>query len=197
MMFPAESASVEAAVILNSLDDANRAVLDKLIPLVYQELHSQAHRYLRNERPNHTLQTTALINEVYLRMVKQKDVQLENRAHFLGLAANMMRRILVDYARAKQNAKRGGKNEDVPLDEAISVEVAVSSEKTQIDLILLDEALNKLFIKDEQEARIVELRYFSGLTVEETAEVLGISTMTVKRDWKIAKAWLKHELDSN
>lgn len=196
-MFPAESASVEAAVILNSLDDANRAVLDKLIPLVYQELHSQAHRYLRNERPNHTLQTTALINEVYLRMVKQKDVQLENRAHFLGLAANMMRRILVDYARAKQNAKRGGKNEDVPLDEAISVEVAVSSEKTQIDLILLDEALNKLFIKDEQEARIVELRYFSGLTVEETAEVLGISTMTVKRDWKIAKAWLKHELDSN
>jgi len=197
MMFPAESASVEAAVILNSLDDANRAVLDKLIPLVYQELHSQAHRYLRNERPNHTLQTTALINEVYLRMVKQKDVQLENRAHFLGLAANMMRRILVDYARAKQNAKRGGKNEDVPLDEAISVEVAVSNEKTQIDLILLDEALNKLFIKDEQEARIVELRYFSGLTVEETAEVLGISTMTVKRDWKIAKAWLKHELDSN
>lgn len=196
-MFPAESASVEAAVILNSLDDANRAVLDKLIPLVYQELHSQAHRYLRNERPNHTLQTTALINEVYLRMVKQKDVQLENRAHFLGLAANMMRRILVDYARAKQNAKRGGKNEDVPLDEAISVEVAVSNEKNQIDLILLDEALNKLFIKDEQEARIVELRYFSGLTVEETAEVLGISTMTVKRDWKIAKAWLKHELDSN
>lgn len=194
MMFPANSASDEAAVILNSLDDSNREVLDKLIPLVYQELHAQAHRYLRGERKNHTLQTTALINEVYLRMVKQKDVRLENRAHFFGLAANMMRRILVDYARAKQQMKRGGKNEDVPLDEAISVEVTVTDEKTQIDLILLDKALNKLFLKDEQEARIVELRYFSGLTVEETAEVLGISTMTVKRDWNIAKAWLKREL---
>lgn len=181
--------------MLNALNDGNREVLDSLIPLVYKELHTQARRYLRGERPNHTLQTTALINEAYLRLVEQKDVRWENRAHFFGLAANMMRRILVDYAKTKHRTKRGGKDAEVPLEEALSVTVETSNEATKIDLILLDEALNKLALKDERQARIVELRYFSGLTVEETAEVMDISTMTVKRDWNVAKAWLGREIN--
>lgn len=189
------STSEELTDILNALNDGSREVLDSLIPLIYQELHSQAHRYLRGERANHTLQTTALINEAYLRLIEQKDVRWQNRAQFFGLAANMMRRILVDYAKNKHRAKRGGKDVDLPLEEALTVAVETTNESTQIDLIILDEALNKLAEKAEREARIVELRYFSGLTVEETAEVLGISTMTVKRDWNVAKAWLRNEIN--
>ncbi|MET0754246.1 MAG: sigma-70 family RNA polymerase sigma factor, partial [Pyrinomonadaceae bacterium] len=181
--------------ILNTLNDDNREVLDTLVPLVYKELHMQAHRYLRSERANHTLQTTALINEAYLRLVEQKDMRWQNRAHFFGMAANMMRRILVDYAKTKYRAKRGGKDSDLPLEEILTVKIETTNEATKIDLIALDEALNKLAAEDEQEARIVELRYFSGLTIEETAEVLGISTMTVKRDWNAAKAWLRREMN--
>ena len=180
--------------MLAALNDGNREVLDAFVPLVYKELHLQAHRYLRGERANHTLQTTALINEAYLRLVEQKDVRWENRAHFFGMAANMMRRILVDYAKSKHRIKRGGKDSDLPLDDAFTLAIETTREATKIDLILLDETLNKLALKDEQEARIVELRYFSGLTVEETAEVLGVSTMTVKRDWNVAKAWLRREM---
>ena len=195
-MFPANTSDKEITGLLNALNDDNRGeVLDSLIPFVYKELHMQAHRYLRGERANHTLQTTALINEAYLRLVEQKDVRWQNRAHFFGLAANMMRRILVDYAKTKYRAKRGGKDSDLPLEEALLVAVETTNEAAKIDLIVLDEALNKLALKDEQEARIVELRYFSGLTVEETAEVLGISTMTVKRDWNVAKAWLRREIN--
>ena len=195
-MFPANTSDKEITALLNALNDDNRGeVLDSLIPFVYKELHVQAHRYLRGERANHTLQTTALINEAYLRLVEQKDVRWQNRAHFFGLAANMMRRILVDYAKTKYRAKRGGKDSDLPLEEALLVAVETTNEAAKIDLIVLDEALNKLALKDEQEARIVELRYFSGLTVEETAEVLGISTMTVKRDWNVAKAWLRREIN--
>lgn len=194
-MFPINTASEEITKILNTLNDDNREVLDTLVPLVYKELHMQAHRYLRSERANHTLQTTALINEAYLRLVEQKDMRWQNRAHFFGMAANMMRRILVDYAKTKYRAKRGGKDSDLPLEEILTVRIETTNEATKIDLIALDEALNKLAAEDEQEARIVELRYFSGLTIEETAEVLGISTMTVKRDWNAAKAWLRREMN--
>ena len=177
---------------LNS--ETNRDTLDSLLPLVYDELRRQAHHYLRGERRSHTLQTTALINEAYLRLVGQKSVEWQNRAHFFGLAANMMRRILVDYAKTKQRVKRGGADEDLPLENALSVAAETTSEAVKIDLIALDSALDKLAVKDERLARIVELRYFSGLTVEETAEVLKISTMTVKRDWNVAKAWLHKEI---
>lgn len=175
--------------------ETSREVLDALLPLVYDELHRQAHRYLRNERRDHTLQTTALINEAYLRLIGQKSVEWQNRAHFFALAANMMRRILVDYAKTKHRVKRGSGGEDLPLDDAITVAADTTSEAVKIDLIALDAALDKLAAKDERLARIVELRYFSGLTIEETAEVLKISAMTVKRDWNVAKAWLHKEIN--
>ena len=187
--------SEEITVILRELNaDTSRDALDALLPLVYDELHRQAHRYLRGERSNHTLQTTALINEAYLRLIGQKSVEWQNRAHFFGLAANMMRRILVDYAKTKQRVKRGGADENLPLENALSIAAETTNEAVKIDLIALDSALDKLAAKDERLARIVELRYFSGLTVEETAEVLKISTMTVKRDWNVAKAWLHKEI---
>jgi len=187
--------SEEITVMLRVLNaETSRETLDALLPLVYDELHRQAHRYLRGERPNHTLQTTALINEAYLRLVGQKSVEWQNRAHFFGLAANMMRRILVDYAKTRTRAKRGGSDEAVPLEDALSIAAETTSEADKIDLIALDRALDKLAAKDERLARIVELRYFSGLTVEETAEVLKISEMTVKRDWNVAKALLYKEI---
>ncbi len=188
-------ATEEITVILRALDaDTSRDVLDALLPLVYDELHRQAHSYLRGERRSHTLQTTALINEAYLRLIGQKSVEWQNRAHFFALSANMMRRILVDYAKTRHRAKRGGSDEDLPLEDALSVAAETTSEAVKIDLIALDSALDRLAAKDERLARIVELRYFSGLTVEETAEVLKISAMTVSRDWNVAKAWLHKEI---
>ena len=185
----------EITIMLRDLNaETSRDTLDALLPLVYEELHRQAHRHLRGERRSHTLQTTALINEAYLRLVGQKSVEWRNRAHFFGLAANMMRRILVDYAKTKHRAKRGGADEDLPLEDALSVAAETTNEAVKVDLIALDTALDKLAAKDERLARIVELRYFSGLTVEETAEVLNISTMTVKRDWNVAKALLHQEM---
>ena len=187
--------SKEITVMLRALNaDTSLDALDALLPFVYDELHRQAHRYLRGERRSHTLQTTALINEAYLRLVGQKSVEWQNRAHFFALAANMMRRILVDYAKTKHRAKRGGSDEDLPIENALSVAAETTSEAVKIDLIALDSALDRLAAKDERLARIVELRYFSGLTVEETAEVLKISEMTVKRDWNVAKAWLHKEI---
>lgn len=186
----------EITVMLRALNaETSRATLDTLLPLVYDELHRQAHRYLRGERGNHTLQTTALINEAYLRLVGQKSVEWQNRAHFFAISANMMRRILVDYAKTKTRHKRGGNEEAVPLEDALSVAADTTDEAVKIDLIALDRALDKLAAKDERLARIVELRYFSGLTVEETAEVLKISEMTVKRDWNVAKALLYKEIN--
>jgi RNA polymerase sigma factor (TIGR02999 family) len=176
--------------MLRDWSDGNHEVLEELMPLVYDELHKQARRYLRRERPNHTLQTTALINEAYLKLIDQRDVNWQSRTHFFAIAANLMRRILVDHARTKHCEKRGGAGENLPLEEAMMV---VSNEKT-IDLIALDEALNRLGEFDEQQCKIVELRYFSGLSLEETAAALKVSRTTVATDWAMAKAWLHREL---
>jgi RNA polymerase sigma factor (TIGR02999 family) len=166
--------------------------LDKLMPAVYDELRRQAARYLRREQPGHTLQTTALIHEAYVRLVDQHNVQWQNRAHFFGVAAQMMRRILVDHARTKKRAKRGGSDIRISLNDAT---VAVKGQ--DLDVVEVDEALTRLAKIDEQQSRVVELRVFSGLTVEETAEVMGISPATVKREWSMARAWLHRELSGD
>ena len=167
----------------------DKEALDQLMPIVYEELRRQAARYLRNESPGHTLQTTALIHEAYVRLVDQRHVHWQNRAHFFGIAAQLMRRILVDHARTKKRVKRGGSDIKVSLGDA---DVAVKGQ--DLDVVALDEALQRLAAIDEQQARVVELRFFSGLSVEETAEVMSISKATVKRDWSMAKAWLHREL---
>jgi len=167
----------------------DKEALDKLMPIVYDELRRQAARYLRREQAGHTLQTTALIHEAYVRLVDQRNVQWQNRAHFFGIAAQMMRRILVDHARTKKRAKRGGSVIKVSLADA-----TLPVNERDLDVVALDEALNRLAEIDEQQSRVVELRFFSGLTVEETAEVMHISPATVKRDWSMAKAWLHREL---
>jgi len=164
--------------------------LDKLMPLVYDELHRQAARFLRKERQGHTLQTTALINEAYLKLVKQRSVNWESRTHFFAIAAQAMRRILVDYAKTTHRKKRGGDDLKLSLEEAMQV----AAKEGSVDLIALDEALNKLAEQDERQARVVELRYFSGLSLEETAEALHISRATVATDWNMAKVWLYREL---
>ncbi len=170
----------------------DKEALDQLMPIVYDELRRQAARYLRREQAGHTLQTTALIHEAYVRLVDQRNVQWQNRAHFFGIAAQLMRRILVDHARTKKRVKRGGSNVRVSLGDAT---VAVKGQ--DLDVVALDEALERLAQIDEQQSRVVELRFFSGLTVEETAEVMGISKATVKRDWSMAKAWLHRELSGD
>jgi len=175
--------------LLLELSEGNQATVNDLLPLVYDELKRMAASYLRKERPDHTLQPTALVNEAYLRLVDQTRVNWQNRAHFFGIAAQMMRRILVDHARTKKRVKRGGSDVKVSLADAT---VAVRGQ--DLDVVALDEALTRLAEIDEQQSRVVELRFFSGLTVEETAEVMGISAATVKRDWSMAKAWLHREL---
>ena len=169
----------------------DKQALDRLMPLVYDELHRMASRYLRRERQGHTLQTTALINEAYLRIVDQDRVNWQNRAHFFGVAAQMMRRILVDHARSHLYAKRGGGAQKLTLDEAIA-----TPQERDLDLVALDDALTTLAEIDPQQSRIIELRFFGGLTIEETAEVLNISPATVKRDWNMAKAWLYGEISN-
>lgn len=159
------------------------------MPLVYDELRRLAHRYLAGERPGHTLQTTALVNEAYLRLIDSSRVRWQNRAHFFGVSAQLMRRILVDFARSRHKLKRGGGAVQVSLDEA-----AIISHEPSADLIALDEALKALADFDERKSKVVELRFFGGLTVEETAEVLQVSTDTVMRDWSLAKVWLLREL---
>lgn len=165
---------------------------DELIRAVYEELRRQARFQLRRERPNHTLDTAALINETYLKLVEQRSVKWKDRNHFFALASKLMRRVLVDHARAKHRLKRGGQDAPADLDAALTI--AATSNEIDLDLIALDEALTRLAEVDEQQVKIVELRYFGGLEVTEAAAVLGISTATVKRDWAIAKAWLKQEL---
>jgi len=165
--------------------------LDRLIPIVYDELRQQAHRYLRHERPGHTLQTTGLVHEAYLRLVDQRQEDWKNRAQFFGVAAQMMRRVLIDHARGKQAAKRGGSGIQVTLEDATA-----AAEERGLDLLELDEALTRLAALDPQQPKIVELRYFTGLGIEETSEVLGISPATVKREWAMARAWLRRELAS-
>ena len=175
--------------LLVGWSEGDKAALDQLVPIVYDELRRQAARYLRREQVGHTLQTTALIHEAYLRLVDQKRVRWQNRAHFFGIAAQLMRRILVDHARTKKRLKRGGSDVRVSMSDATAL-----SKGQDLDVVGLDEALTRLEKIDEQQGKIVELRFFSGLTVEETAEVLGISSGTVKRDWSMAKAWLHREL---
>jgi RNA polymerase sigma factor (TIGR02999 family) len=162
-----------------------------LFSLVYKELHEQAHRFLQRERREHTLQTTALVNEAYLKLAEQ-NVAWKSRTQFFAVAATLMRRILVDYAKQRQRLKRGGNADNLPLDDAL--EVAISN--TSFDLLALDEALDRLAEREEDLARVVELRFFSGLDVPETAKVLGVSESTVKRDWAMARAWLHRELTS-
>ena len=177
--------------MLQEWSEGNAQALDELMPLVYEELHRQASRYLRRERKDHTLQTTALIHEAYLKLIDQRDVRWESRTHFFAIAAQAMRRILVDYARAKQRSKRGGDDAKVSLEEET---ILISTEGKGVDLIALDEALTRFAEIDPQQARVVELRYFGDLSLEETAEALHISRATVAREWNTAKVWLHREL---
>jgi RNA polymerase sigma factor (TIGR02999 family) len=179
----------DVTALLESWSNGDPDALQRLMPLVYDELHRLARNYLRRERPDHTLQSTALVHEAYMRMVNQKTVHWQNRAHFFGVAAQSIRHILVDYARSYQTTKRGSGGHKLSLDEAIAV-----TEARDIDLIALDDALNGLSAVDPQQGRIVELRFFGGLSIEETADVLKISPATVKRDWVMAKAWLYRNL---
>jgi RNA polymerase sigma factor (TIGR02999 family) len=177
--------------MLRDWSSGDEAALERLLPLVYKELHRQAAAYLRRERVDHTLQATALINEAYLKLVDQHSVDFEDRTHFFAISARLMRQILVDHARTRHREKRGGNDAvRVDLDEAANVGVDAAN----VDLIALDDALSRLADLDDQQARLVELRYFSGLTLEETADALSISRATAARDWNVAKAWLKREL---
>ena len=172
--------------LLLEFSKGNRDVVNDIFPLIYGELKKIANNYLRNERVSHTLQPTALVHEAYLKLVDHTRIDWQNRAHFLGMAATMMRQILIDHARRHRAGKRGGEHENLSLDESI---VIVAGEKS-MDLIALDDALNELAKFDEFKSRLVELRYFGGLSVEETAEVLNVSEITIKRHWRITKAWL-------
>lgn len=181
--------SKDVTRLLVDWQNGNKEAMAALMPLIYDELHRLAGRYLRRERSDHTLQATALVHEVYMRMVDQTRMRWQSRSQFIGLAAQMMRRLLVDHARSHLYAKRGGGKPKVSLDEALHV-----SSEPHMDYVALDDALNRLAQIDPQQSRIVELRFFGGLTVEETADVVGISPATVKREWSTAKAWLLREL---
>jgi RNA polymerase sigma factor (TIGR02999 family) len=179
----------EVTQLLIDWSNGDQNAFERLLPLVYSELRKLAARHLARERRNHTLESTAVVHEAYLRLIDQKRVQWKNRAQFFGVASQMIRRILVDHARSHQAAKRGSGAIMLSLDEAIAVPGG-----KDLDLVALDDALKGLAELDEQQARIVELRFFGGLSIEETAEVLGISAATVKRDWAMSKAWLYREL---
>jgi len=177
----------EVTQLLAAWSQGDQSALNKLLPLVEGELHRLAHRYMRRERKDHTLQTTALVNEAYLKLIDQ-NVEWQNRAHFFGIAAQIMRRILIDHARRHLGPRHGGGN-TISLDE-----VAMINDERASELVALDEALNTLQKVDDRKSRVVELRYFGGLNVDETATVLGVSVDTVSRDWRRAKAFLRREL---
>src|SRR2546422_9687735 len=179
----------EVPQLLGDWSGGDERALEKLFPLVEPELHRLAHHYMSRERAGHTLQTTALVDEAYLRLVGQKNIDWHNRAHFFGIAAKLMRQILIDYARKRHFAKRGGNAWHVSLDEA-----AVIAEERAAEMISLDEALRELAEIAPEQSRIVELRFFGGLTIEETAEVMKLSVDKVKRDWSMAKTWLYHQM---
>jgi RNA polymerase sigma factor (TIGR02999 family) len=181
-----ENSTGEVTRLLQDWSQGNREALDRLLPVVYEELRRLAHRYLTHERPEHTLQTTALVHEVYLKLIDQRSVDWENRAQFFALAAQAMRRILVDSARRHTSAKRGSGGIKLSLDEAATVSAATADES----LLALDQALKELEKIDADQSRIVELRYFGGLTIEETAQAMKSSPATVKREWVMARAWL-------
>jgi RNA polymerase sigma-70 factor (ECF subfamily) len=178
----------DVSALLRAWSDGDQDALDRLTPIVYGELHRLAGRYMKGERPGHSLQTTALVNEAYMRLVDYKSMRWQNRAHFFAVSAQLMRRILVDHAR-RQNLKRGGDVPHVSLDEAASLRGAHDP-----DLVALDRAMHALARIDTRKVQVVEMRFFGGLNVEETAEVLNISTITVKRDWRAAKLWLYREM---
>ena len=182
--------SKEITRLLVAWSDGDDAALDQLAPLIHAELHRLAHQHMRRERPGHVLQTSALINEAYLRLIDWKNVRWQNRAHFFGVAAQLMRRILVDFARDRQYLKRGGGAVQVSLTEAASFIVHRSG-----DFVALDEALKALAEIDPRKVKVVEMRFFAGLSVEEVAELLNVSKETVMRDWRLAKVWLLRELD--
>lgn len=175
--------------LLEAWGQGDQAARDELMSVVYHELHRLAHHYMKTESPGHTLQTSALVNEAFLRLVDQKNVKWQNRAHFFGIAAQLMRRILVDYARSRRYAKRGGGMRDLSLEEAL----VVSQERNE-EVVALDETLDRLAEFDPRKSKIVEFRFFAGLSIEETAEVLAVSPGTVMRDWTLAKAWLRREM---
>ena len=178
-------------VLLAKWKAGDQKALEDLVPLVYNELHAMAHYYLRAERPGHTLQTTALIHEAYLRLAEQGPFRTENRNHFVAIAATLMRQVLVDYARRHRADKRGA---DCTIKLESNIDPVVPKEKDDVDVLLLDDALTRLAQRDPQQSRIVELRFFAGMTVEETAAVMGISPATVKRDWSMARAWLSRHM---
>ena len=183
-----ETAGDDVSAILRAWRDGDRRALDLLTPIVYDELRRLARRYLRQERPGHSLQTTALVNEAYMRLVDYKRMQWQDRVHFFAVSAQLMRRILVDHAR-RRNLKRGRGVEHLPLEDA-----AVVTDDTPVDLVGLNDALDALGQLDARKARVVELRFFGGLTIEEAAQVMRVSTPTVERGWRAARAWLQTEL---
>jgi len=185
----ATTSSPQVTRLLLAWRHGDGAALERLVPVVYQELRRIARRYMAGQRPSHTLQPTALVNEVYLRLVDCQLVNWQNRAHFIAVCANLMRRVLVDYARSKQYQKRGGGAVQVSLDEGL-----VPSGEPGRELIALDDALSALAEVDARKSKVVELRFFGGLTTQETAEVLNVSQDTVVRDWRFAKAWLQNEM---
>ena len=181
----------EVTQLLVAWSNGDRVARDRLMSVVYPELHRLAHHYMKRESPGHTLQTSALVNEAFLRLVDQRQVQWRNRAHFFGIAEQMMRRILVDYARNRHYAKRGGGKPPLSLDEALII-----SDERSAEVVDLDETLERLAEIDQRKSQIVELRFFGGVSIEETAEVLAVSPGTVMRDWTLAKAWLRREMST-
>jgi RNA polymerase sigma factor (TIGR02999 family) len=185
-----EPAAHEITLLLRAWSGGDEKALEKLMPLVFEQLHRAAHRYMAQERPGHLLQTTALVNEVYFRLVDFRKMTLQDRAHFFAVCGRLMRRVLTDFARSRGCLKRDGDSPRVALDEALVV-----SRDPPADVIALDEALNALAALDPRKSQVVELRYYGGLSVEETAEVLKVSPDTVKRDWKLARLWLLREMN--
>lgn len=184
-----DSPQADVTALLSELAQGNQDAAEKLVPMVYDELKRLARAYMRRERPDHTLQTTALVHEAYLKLVRQQAVNWQGRSHFFGIAAQLMRRILIDHARGHLRKKRGGEKVVLPLDEAL-----VFSPEHSEELVRLNEALERLSKLDPRQGKIVELRFFGGLSVEETSQFLGVSAKTVKRDWAVAKVWLHGEL---
>lgn len=182
----------DVTILLGKINDGDSSAPEELLPVVYDELRKLAAGYLKNERPDHTLQATALVHEAYIRLVDWEKVSWQSRAHFFSVAAQVMRNILVDHARRKKAEMHGGNLQKLALDEAISF-----SQAREVDLVDLDDALQELAKLDARQSKIVELRFFAGLTIEETAHALGVSTMTVSRDWNFAKAWLYRRLNNS
>ena len=180
--------------LLQAWNQGDPGAIEKLVPIVYDELHRLAQRYMADERPEHTLQTTELVNEAFVRLVDSAHANWENRTHFFGVCAQVMRRILVDWARSRQAQKRGGGVRALDLQESLAAEMLGTSKQQGMDLVAIDDALKSLSAVDPRKAQVVEMRFFGGLNVRETAEVLKISPETVQRDWKFAKSWLRREL---